>query len=55
VVFFGTGLVEDHWHDSDESASVDVLLNGTVTLACLWDRLAEMERAKDDGDGQLGQ
>jgi acetylornithine deacetylase/succinyl-diaminopimelate desuccinylase-like protein len=43
VLFFGTGLVEDHWHDSDESASLEVLLNGAVTLACFWDELARME------------
>lgn len=54
VLFFGTGLVEDHWHDSDESASVEVLLNGAVTLACLWAELAEMYPATDDGGGQHG-
>jgi acetylornithine deacetylase/succinyl-diaminopimelate desuccinylase-like protein len=53
VLFFGTGLVEDHWHDSDESACLDVLENGAVTLACFWDELARMQRAKDDGDGHL--
>jgi acetylornithine deacetylase/succinyl-diaminopimelate desuccinylase-like protein len=41
VLFFGTGLPEDHWHDSDERASIDVLLNGAATLAILWDRLAQ--------------
>ncbi len=53
VLFFGTGLVEDHWHDSDESVSLAVLKNGAVTLACFWDELARMQRAKDDGDGHL--
>ncbi len=43
VLFFGTGLVEDHWHDSDESANLGVLVNGAVTLACFWDELARME------------
>ncbi|MGX1159782.1 acetylornithine deacetylase/succinyl-diaminopimelate desuccinylase-like protein [Arthrobacter sp. SLBN-100] len=43
VLFFGTGLVEDHWHDSDESASLEVLVNGAATLACFWDELARME------------
>lgn len=43
VLFFGTGLVEDHWHDSDESANLEVLVNGAVTLACFWDELARME------------
>jgi acetylornithine deacetylase/succinyl-diaminopimelate desuccinylase-like protein len=55
VLFFGTGLVEDHWHDSDESVSLDVLTNGAVTLACFWDELAMMQRTKDDGDGHLPQ
>jgi hypothetical protein len=35
--------VEDHWHDSDESANLAVLVNGAVTLACFWDELARME------------
>ena len=43
VLFFGTGLVEDHWHDSDESVNLEVLMNGAVTLACFWDELARME------------
>lgn len=55
VLFFGTGLVEDHWHDSDESVSLDVLTNGAVTLANFWDELAMMQRTKDDGDGHLPQ
>jgi acetylornithine deacetylase/succinyl-diaminopimelate desuccinylase-like protein len=39
VVFFGTGLPEDHWHASNERVRVDVLLAGAATLAGLWDRL----------------
>lgn len=39
VVFFGTGLVEDNWHDSDESASLAMLWAGAATLAHLWDEL----------------
>ncbi len=39
VVFFGTGLPEDHWHDSNEHVSVDVLLAGAATLAAFWERL----------------
>jgi acetylornithine deacetylase/succinyl-diaminopimelate desuccinylase-like protein len=39
VVFFGTGLVEDNWHDSDESVSIDILKSGAATLAFLWDEL----------------
>ena len=39
VVFFGTGLVEDNWHDSDESARIDILKAGAATLAFLWDEL----------------
>ncbi|WP_433650141.1 M20/M25/M40 family metallo-hydrolase [Micromonospora zamorensis] len=40
VLFFGTGLPEDRWHDSDESVAVDVLLAGAATLAQFWSRLA---------------
>ena len=39
VVFFGTGLMEDNWHDSDESVSIDVLMAGAATLAFLWEEL----------------
>ncbi|WP_250033780.1 M20/M25/M40 family metallo-hydrolase [Paractinoplanes maris] len=42
VLFFGTGLPEDHWHDSDERASIDVLLAGAATLALFWDRLIQV-------------
>jgi acetylornithine deacetylase/succinyl-diaminopimelate desuccinylase-like protein len=42
VLFFGTGLPEDHWHDSDERASIDVLLAGAATLAIFWDRLTDV-------------
>jgi acetylornithine deacetylase/succinyl-diaminopimelate desuccinylase-like protein len=41
VVFFGTGLPEDRWHDSDERVGIDVLLTGAATLANLWARLAQ--------------
>lgn len=40
VVFFGTGLPEDHWHDSDESVRIDVLVAGAATIAFLWSELA---------------
>ncbi|WP_449060251.1 M20/M25/M40 family metallo-hydrolase [Planomonospora algeriensis] len=40
VVFFGTGLPSDHWHDSDERAEIDALLAGAATLAFLWPELA---------------
>ncbi|MGK5441847.1 M20/M25/M40 family metallo-hydrolase [Micromonospora sp. URMC 105] len=40
VLFFGTGLPEDRWHDSDESVAVDVLLAGAATLAHFWSGLA---------------
>jgi acetylornithine deacetylase/succinyl-diaminopimelate desuccinylase-like protein len=40
LVFFGTGLPEDRWHDSDERVSIDVLLAGAATLAHLWPQLA---------------
>ncbi|MFT7841083.1 M20/M25/M40 family metallo-hydrolase [Saccharothrix sp. BKS2] len=39
VLFFGTGLPEDRWHDSDERVSVDVLLAGAATLAHFWERV----------------
>ncbi|MDT0168198.1 M20/M25/M40 family metallo-hydrolase [Pseudarthrobacter sp. BRE9] len=55
VLFFGTGLVEDHWHDSDECASLDVLMNGALTLACFWEELATMQWEKGDGGGHLRQ
>lgn len=55
VLFFGTGLVEDHWHDSDESASLDVLMNGAVTLACFWEELAKKQGIGDDDDGHIRQ
>lgn len=35
VLFYGTGLPEDHWHDSDEKAEVQALLQGAETLARL--------------------
>jgi acetylornithine deacetylase/succinyl-diaminopimelate desuccinylase-like protein len=40
VLFFGTGLPEDGWHDSDESVHLGVLVNGAVTLGLFWDRVA---------------
>jgi acetylornithine deacetylase/succinyl-diaminopimelate desuccinylase-like protein len=40
VLFFGTGLPEDRWHDSDESVRVDVLLHGAATMALFWPALA---------------
>ena len=43
VVFIGTGLVEDNWHDSDESVNVEVLKAGAATLAFLWDELGRQQ------------
>ncbi|MEU8612494.1 M20/M25/M40 family metallo-hydrolase [Actinoplanes sp. NPDC048791] len=40
LIFFGVGLPEDRWHDSDERVSIDMLVNGAATLAYLWQRLA---------------
>lgn len=40
VVFFGTGLPEDRWHDNDERVSVQMLVKGAATLAHFWQRLA---------------
>ncbi len=39
LIFFGTGLPEDNWHDSDESVHLDTLINGAASLAHLWSRL----------------
>lgn len=36
VYFLGTGLPEDHWHASDESIDVRMLLAGAGTIAHLW-------------------
>ena len=38
VLFFGVGLPEDRWHDSDERVSIEMLVNGAATLASLWSR-----------------
>ncbi|GIM93630.1 hypothetical protein Ato02nite_054230 [Paractinoplanes toevensis] len=38
VLFFGVGLPEDRWHGSDERVSIEMLVNGTATLAYLWSR-----------------
>ncbi|WP_247826105.1 M20/M25/M40 family metallo-hydrolase [Arthrobacter antioxidans] len=43
VVFFGTGLVEDHWHSNDESVRIDILKAGAATLAFLWDELGRQD------------
>lgn len=43
VVFFGTGLVEDNWHDSDESVRIDMLQAGAATLAFLWEELGRRD------------
>lgn len=40
IVFFGTGLVEDHWHAPDESVSLEVLRMGAATVAAWLPRLA---------------
>jgi len=45
VLFFGTGLPEDRWHDSDGSVLVDVLLKGAATLALFWPALAQQWKA----------
>ena len=41
VVFFGTGLPEDHWHDSDESVDLDVVVRGAAVLARFWCSFAD--------------
>jgi acetylornithine deacetylase/succinyl-diaminopimelate desuccinylase-like protein len=47
VVFFGTGLPEDQWHDSDESVHVATLVSGAVSLAEFWPRLARLDAAQE--------
>jgi acetylornithine deacetylase/succinyl-diaminopimelate desuccinylase-like protein len=42
VLFVGTGLPEDHWHSSDESIDVDMLLRSAATIAHLWTELGEL-------------
>ncbi|MFC4059112.1 M20/M25/M40 family metallo-hydrolase [Planomonospora corallina] len=46
VVFFGTGLPQDRWHDSDERAEIDALLKGAATLAFFWPELARTPGAR---------
>ncbi|GGK22565.1 peptidase [Pilimelia terevasa] len=48
VLFFGTGLPEDRWHDGDERASVQALTDGAATLAGFWDRLARCAPLRSD-------
>ncbi|MDN3311146.1 M20/M25/M40 family metallo-hydrolase [Microbacterium oryzae] len=43
IVFVGTGLPEDHWHASDESVDVEMMMNGAATIAFLWEELAAMD------------
>ncbi|NQX17290.1 M20/M25/M40 family metallo-hydrolase [Rathayibacter sp. VKM Ac-2857] len=47
VLFFGTGLPEDNWHDSDESADLDELLLAVGVLAHLWVELADRPAAEE--------
>lgn len=44
VLFIGTGLPEDHWHASDESIDVQMLLDGAASIAHLWDELRDLPR-----------
>ena len=46
VLFLGTGLPEDHWHASDESVDVGMLLDGAASVAHLWDGLGDVLRAR---------
>jgi acetylornithine deacetylase/succinyl-diaminopimelate desuccinylase-like protein len=51
VLFVGTGLPEDHWHSSDESIEVDMLLRSGATIAHLWTELGELRKPPSpDGD-----
>ena len=44
VLFLGTGLPEDHWHASDESVDIGMLVRGAASIARLWDELAGIDR-----------
>ncbi|WIB27889.1 M20/M25/M40 family metallo-hydrolase [Curtobacterium sp. MCSS17_015] len=44
VLFIGTGLPEDHWHASDESVSVQMLLDGAASIAYLLEELGDALR-----------
>jgi acetylornithine deacetylase/succinyl-diaminopimelate desuccinylase-like protein len=39
VMFYGTGLPEDRWHDADERAELQALRQGVETLAYLYAKL----------------
>lgn len=43
VHFLGTGLPEDHWHSSDESIDIRMLVRGAATIAHLWRELAALD------------
>ncbi|GAA3501721.1 hypothetical protein GCM10019016_088280 [Streptomyces prasinosporus] len=45
VLFHGTGLPEDHWHDSDEKTEAQAPLHGAETLAHLLEDLPGRLRA----------
>ncbi len=49
VLFVGTGLPEDHWHSSDESVDVDMLLRGAATIAHLWTELGDLSAGEAAG------
>lgn len=51
VLFLGTGLPEDHWHSSDESIDVDMLLAGAATITHLWTEIGELLTAGRGGPG----
>ncbi|WP_367651883.1 hypothetical protein [Curtobacterium sp. MCPF17_052] len=44
MLFIGTGLPEDHWHSSDESIEVQMLLDGAASIAFLLEELADALR-----------
>jgi acetylornithine deacetylase/succinyl-diaminopimelate desuccinylase-like protein len=44
VLFLGTGLPEDHWHSSDESVSLRMLLGGAASIAHLWTGLGDLPK-----------
>lgn len=45
VIFYGTGLLEDDWHDSDESVRVDILKKPAPRhWAFLWEELGRQDQ-----------
>ncbi|MCP2031315.1 acetylornithine deacetylase/succinyl-diaminopimelate desuccinylase-like protein [Okibacterium sp. HSC-33S16] len=50
VVFYGTGLVGDNWHDGDESVDTVLLKAGAATLGAFWCLATEQATHGDQAD-----